>query len=45
MRGLDPRIHEAPPRSDDLQVLSVSTGIMDCRAKPGNDNHNGHVTY
>ncbi len=42
MRGIDPRIHEAAPRRNPYG-LSVLTGVMDCRVKPGNDKRRRHA--
>jgi hypothetical protein len=37
MPGLDPGIHDAPPRLRALRSLSLLIVIMDCRVTPGND--------
>jgi hypothetical protein len=37
MRGLDPRIHDAQPRTMPHKSLSVWHFIMDCRVRPGTD--------
>jgi hypothetical protein len=33
MRGLDPRLHDAPPQ----RQAGSQQRFMDCRVKPGND--------
>jgi hypothetical protein len=38
MRGLEPRIHDAIRRAETLRVPPLRF-IMDCRVKPGNDEH------
>ena len=37
MPGLDPDIHDEPPREEPYVNLFLQRRLMDCRVKPGND--------
>jgi hypothetical protein len=37
MPGLDPGIHDEPPREEPYVNLFLQRCLMDCRVKPGND--------